>query len=47
VNHFTNLGTPALEGPASATIGGAGTAIQSWDPVTRSCNPTCHGSETW
>ena len=46
-NHFTNLSTPALEGPASATIGGSGTLINSWDPVTKSCTPGCHGPETW
>ena len=47
VNHFTNLGTTALEGPASATIGGAGTAITTWVPATRSCTPSCHGNQTW
>ena len=47
VNHFTNLGTPALEGPASATIGGSGTAITSWNPTTKSCTPACHDRETW
>ena len=48
VNHFTNLATPAMEGPASATIGGAGTAITTWDHrATRSCTPTCHGVQTW
>jgi predicted CxxxxCH...CXXCH cytochrome family protein len=46
-NHFTNLSTTALEGPASATIGGAGTEITSYTPGTRSCTPTCHGNETW
>jgi hypothetical protein len=47
VNHFTNLSTPALEGPASATSGGTGTAITSYVPATRSCTPACHGTETW
>jgi predicted CxxxxCH...CXXCH cytochrome family protein len=47
VNHFTNLSTPALEGPASATIGGAGTFINSYVPATQSCTPTCHGTENW
>ena len=47
VNHFTNLGTTALEGPASATIGGVGTAITTYVPATRSCTPSCHGNETW
>ncbi|MCR4310834.1 MAG: CxxxxCH/CxxCH domain-containing protein [Deltaproteobacteria bacterium] len=46
-NHFTNLSTTTMEGPASATIGGAGTAITSWNPTTKSCDPACHGSETW
>jgi predicted CxxxxCH...CXXCH cytochrome family protein len=45
VNHFTNLATPALEGPASATIGGF--AITSYVPATRSCTTSCHGNETW
>jgi predicted CxxxxCH...CXXCH cytochrome family protein len=49
VNHFTALGTTALEGPASATIGGTGTGIPPGNYVaaTKSCNPTCHGTETW
>jgi predicted CxxxxCH...CXXCH cytochrome family protein len=48
VNHFTTLSTPALEGPASATIGGTGTpAIISWNPTTKSCTPACHGNQNW
>jgi len=47
VNHFTTLSTPAMEGPASATIGGAGTLVPTWNPVTKSCTPSCHGNETW
>jgi predicted CxxxxCH...CXXCH cytochrome family protein len=49
VNHFTALGTTTMEGPASATIGGGTTEIPSggYNAVTRSCNPTCHGSQTW
>ena len=47
VNHFTTLSTPAMEGPASATIGGTGTLINAWNPVTKSCTPTCHSAETW
>jgi hypothetical protein len=49
VNHFTTLDTPAMEGPASETIGGSGTKIPegNWNPVTKSCNPTCHGTQTW
>jgi predicted CxxxxCH...CXXCH cytochrome family protein len=51
VNHFTNLGTTALEGPASATIGGVGTGITTYEPATRTCTPSvtngCHGAHTW
>lgn len=28
-------------------VGGTGTRIQSWNSSTRTCSPTCHGSETW
>jgi len=47
VNHFTNLSTPALEGPASATIGGTGTLIPAGNYNAGSCTPSCHGNETW
>ena len=49
VNHFTTLSTTAMEGPASATIGGTGTSIPagSYNPATGSCTPSCHGNETW
>ncbi|MHB8764299.1 MAG: CxxxxCH/CxxCH domain c-type cytochrome [Deferrisomatales bacterium] len=49
VNHFTTLDTPAMEGPASATIGGGTTEIPAggWVAQTRSCSPNCHGEETW
>ncbi|MFA5807613.1 MAG: CxxxxCH/CxxCH domain-containing protein [bacterium] len=49
VNHFTALGTTAMEGPASATIGGGTTSIPAgnYNPTTRSCNPSCHWTETW
>jgi predicted CxxxxCH...CXXCH cytochrome family protein len=48
-NHFTTLSTTALEGPASATIGGGTTSISSgnYDTSTKSCSPSCHGTETW
>lgn len=48
-SHFTALDTPAMEGPASATIAGGGTKIPEgkWNPETQSCEPTCHGRETW
>jgi len=50
VNHFTTLATPAMEGPASATIGGAGTLVTTYIPATQSCSPqggVCHGTENW
>jgi len=52
VNHFTTLSTSAMEGPASATIGGGGTLIPAgnYDPATQSCSPDtgiCHGTRTW
>ncbi|MDP2658504.1 MAG: CxxxxCH/CxxCH domain-containing protein [Candidatus Deferrimicrobium sp.] len=49
VNHFTALGTTAMEGPASGTIGGTGTFITDGNYVagTKSCSPSCHGTETW
>jgi len=47
VNHFTSLSTTAMEGPASATIGGAGTSIPAGNYNAGSCTPSCHGNETW
>jgi hypothetical protein len=48
-NHFTALATTAMEGPASATVGGGTTNIAAGNyvPATRSCTPSCHGRETW
>jgi predicted CxxxxCH...CXXCH cytochrome family protein len=46
-SHFQNLGTSAMEGPASATIGGGSTRINSYNTSTRTCTNACHGSETW
>ena len=48
-NHFTSLDTQAMEGPASATIGGSGTLIPAggYIPASRSCDPACHGPQTW
>jgi predicted CxxxxCH...CXXCH cytochrome family protein len=31
----------------AAKVGGAGTSITSWNAVTKSCSPTCHGSQIW
>jgi predicted CxxxxCH...CXXCH cytochrome family protein len=28
-------------------VGGSGTRINSWNATTKSCSPSCHGSETW
>jgi hypothetical protein len=51
VNHFTTLGTTAMEGPASATIGGGTTTVVTYVPATRDCTPRsgsgCHGTERW
>jgi predicted CxxxxCH...CXXCH cytochrome family protein len=41
VNHFTNLDTATMEGPASATM------LNSLQYLSNSCNPDCHGSESW
>ena len=46
-NHFTRLDTPAMEGPASATVGGGSTRVNSYDASTRTCTNSCHGSERW
>lgn len=46
VSHFTALGTPTMEGPASATIGGGVTAVSSY--VAPTCIALCHPSgENW
>jgi predicted CxxxxCH...CXXCH cytochrome family protein len=49
VNHFTTLATSAMEGPASATVGGTGTNVTSYS--AGSCTPQagvgCHGTRTW
>ncbi|MBL0211513.1 MAG: CxxxxCH/CxxCH domain-containing protein [Holophagaceae bacterium] len=47
VNHFTTLGTSAMEGPASATIGGGATAIPAgaWNATNKTCTFNCHGQE--
>ena len=52
VNHFTALSTAAMEGPASATIGGGSTLVTSYvagaTPGTGSCNALCHpGDRGW
>jgi predicted CxxxxCH...CXXCH cytochrome family protein len=47
VNHFTNLGTTAMEGPASATIGGGTTSIPAGNYNGISCDPRCHGRRNW
>jgi predicted CxxxxCH...CXXCH cytochrome family protein len=48
-NHFIALATSAMEGPASATIGGTGTAVTTY--AAGSCTPQagigCHGTRNW
>jgi hypothetical protein len=46
-HHFTNLDTQAMEGPASGTIGGGSTLVNSYDPGSGSCRPSCHEQENW
>ena len=50
-SHFTTLSTTAMEGPASATIGGGSTGVAAYVPATRSCTPSnsgsCHNTRTW
>lgn len=46
-SHFSRLNTTALEGPASATIGGGSTRVSSYNAGTKTCMPSCHGSERW
>jgi len=43
-NHFTSLGTSAMEGPASATILNS---LNYNSPNPGNCTPSCHGRETW
>jgi len=47
VNHFTNLGTTEMEGPASATIGGGTTSIPAGNYNGISCDPQCHRRRNW
>jgi hypothetical protein len=46
-HHFTNLDTQTMEGPASGTIGGGSTLVNSYDPGSGSCLPACHEEENW
>jgi predicted CxxxxCH...CXXCH cytochrome family protein len=46
-NHFTSLETAAMEGPASATIGGTGTSVSAYNTSTRNCTTSCHGNKSW
>ncbi len=48
-NHFTTLHTPALEGPAYATIGGVGTLVTTYTGTTGTsgtCTSNCHTNPT-
>ncbi len=42
-NHFSNLDTTTMEGPASATIGGGSTVVSSYS--NRGCTVSCHGTD--
>jgi predicted CxxxxCH...CXXCH cytochrome family protein len=44
--HFTALSTTAMEGPASATVGGTA-LVTNYNPATGSCTNICHSPETW
>ena len=46
-NHFTNLNTTTMEGPASATIGGGSTSVTSYSAGPQTCVATCHESKSW
>jgi predicted CxxxxCH...CXXCH cytochrome family protein len=46
-NHFSRLDTPTMEGPASATVGGGSTRVNSYNASTKTCTTSCHGSERW
>ncbi len=46
-SHFVGLETRALEGPASATLGGGSTQVFSYDPSSKRCGPVCHFPQTW
>ena len=43
--HWSNLNTSTFELDPAATVGGAGTQVNSY--VGTTCQPACHGSETW
>lgn len=45
--HFTSLGTPTMEGPASATIGGGTTQVTNYNPSSKTCLLVCHFPQTW
>jgi predicted CxxxxCH...CXXCH cytochrome family protein len=44
-DHFSGLDTPVFEGNPAATI--SGSSIISYNPATKSCNPTCHITAKW
>jgi hypothetical protein len=47
VSHFTALSTTAMEGPASATVGGTNTLVSSY--IAPTCISVCHPApgRTW
>jgi len=50
---FTKTGTTtgtvnaALHVNGVKNVGGTGTRINTWNATTKSCAPSCHGTETW
>jgi predicted CxxxxCH...CXXCH cytochrome family protein len=47
--HATGYSTTAVNKTlhVNGVLDVKGARIRSWDPVTRRCYPTCHGSESW
>jgi predicted CxxxxCH...CXXCH cytochrome family protein len=43
--HFSGLDTPEFEGDPGDTI--SGSAIISYNPASKSCNPSCHATARW
>lgn len=46
--HFSQLsrGTTSMGTVPGQTVGGSGTIV-TYNPSTKSCTPTCHGTKTW
>ncbi len=47
-SHFVGLKTTAIDTTAAKnSVGGTGTSVTTYNTSTRSCSPSCHGTETW